>query len=146
MGASGSGEFTRPPGSAPLARPARAAVRLDLCDPLPLVYPTPRAATSANPPRPHPPRPRTADGPGRRGPMILGRNAVVRSLDGRRPMRYVRWLGGVIGIVGAVGPLLAQTGSGDAVIRQPQAEVRGRNSSISPITAYLRQGQQVRVV
>lgn len=61
-------------------------------------------------------------------------------------MRNVRWLGGVVGLLGAIGPVAAQAVTGDAVIRQQQAEVRGRDSTLISVTGVLRRGQHITVI
>src|SRR5262245_46644850 len=45
-----------------------------------------------------------------------------------------------------VGATIAQSTRSDVIIRQSSVEVRGGQSSIFPITGYLRQGQTIRVI
>src|SRR5256885_11149415 len=60
-------------------------------------------------------------------------------------MRAWGWVGGVVGWLGLAGGLWAQAG-GDASVRMPAAEVRGKPSEIMEPVGQLRQGQRVHVV
>jgi SH3-like domain-containing protein len=61
-------------------------------------------------------------------------------------MRKAGWFGGVLATLACAGLAAAQTTAGDASIRVPRAEVRGRNSTIYPVTSVLRQGDPVHIV
>lgn len=85
-------------------------------------------------------------------PTGIGFTSLPSAVDDRNGSVRVDHSGAVMGRLIAIIALLeitaachAQTTPTEIVIRQPSVEVRGGQSSIFPITGYLRQGQSVRI-